>query len=127
MARRRKSEEQAKLDGTYNATRQKGRSTKLPPAKLSPPEWLDDAARKVFRQAVADLEAAGILAKADTNLVAHYAFLESLFQQEPLVFTAAMHTQLRLLRAEVGLTPQGRLKVDGNPQEEKDPAEAFFH
>lgn len=128
MARPRKSADQAKRDGTYNATRQKGHSPKLRPHRPICPEWLDGPAKRIFEESVGYLEKAQILSLADANLVAHYALLEARFQADPENFSAALHGQLRLLRAEVGMTPQGRLKIDGTEAEQdQDPAEEFFH
>lgn len=127
MPGRRKSEDQARKEGTYNATIHKGRSTKLEPATPVAPDWLEDHAAAIFNRSVLALESAGILSLADADLVCQYAVVESAFERNPGDFTAAMHGQLRLLRAEVGLTPQGRLKIDGSPQEKEDPAEEFFH
>ena len=82
----------------------------------------------IFEESVGYLEKAEILSLADSSLVAHYAILEAKFQEDPDGFSAALHGQLRLLRAEAGMTPQGRLKIDGVQGEEKeDPAEEFFH
>lgn len=127
MAKPRKSEAQARRDGTYNATKQKGRSTKLAAAKPVAPSWLSPAAKKIFNQTVGFLESARILSLADADLVAHYASLEERFRSDPENFPATLHGQLRLLRAEVGMTPQGRLKIDTNDAEEEDPAEEYFH
>lgn len=128
MPRPRKSEQQAKADGTYNSTEQKGRSSKLNPHRPVCPNWLAGESRRIFEESVEYLEKAQILSLADANLVAHYAQLEAKFQENPDGFSAALHGQLRLLRAEVGMTPQGRLKVDGPQGEQKeDPAEEFFH
>ena len=128
MARPRKSEAQTKREGTYNATRHKGRSANLSAHRPICPDWLTGRARVIFEESVGYLEKAEILSLADASLVAHYAILEAKFQKDPDEFSAALHGQLRLLRAEAGMTPQGRLKIDGTPSEkEDDPAEEFFH
>lgn len=127
MPKPRKSEAQARKDGTYNATKQKGRSTKLAPAKPVAPSWLKADAKKVFNETVNFLESANILSLADASLVAHYAVLEAKFRRDPESFSATLHGQLRLLRAEVGMTPQGRLKIDTDGPAAEDPAEQYFH
>lgn len=128
MARPRKSAAQAKRDGTYNATRQKNHSPKLRPHRPICPDWLTGTAKRIFEETVGYLDKAQILSLADANLVAHYAQLEARFQSAPDELSAALHGQLRLLRAEVGMTPQGRLKIDGTEgEQDKDPAEEFFH
>lgn len=127
MARPRKSEKQARKDGTYNSTKQKGRSTKLAACPPIAPDWLAEDAKVIFEETVSFLESAEILSLADASLVAHYAVLEAAFRRDPDGFVAAKHSQLRLLRAEVGMTPQGRLKIDSDGPKKDDPAEDYFH
>lgn len=127
MPARRKAKHQTQESGSYNASRHADRSLKLAPGTPEPPDWLEDHAAAIFRRSVGLMERAQILAPADADLVAHYACVQARFEADPASFNAAMLGQLRLLRAEVGLTPQGRLRIEGKPPDDADPAEEFFH
>ena len=89
-----------------------------PPADLSP------TAKAEFERVVA-LSKPGVLTPLDQTVIAQYAILAARLRAAPDDFRAAEHTQLRLLAAELGLTPASRAKTPQPEPKKENPWAAF--
>lgn len=112
----RKTPEQLKRDGTRRPDRHGHEADDVDFEGGMPhcPPSLTDEGRKVWNRVVKDLKAAGQLRKAYEAVIAAYASLYAEFLTDPSDFPATKYTQLRLLIAELGLSPVSRSRLSGN-------------
>lgn len=123
--------------------RQQAEAALRPPAdKLEPPDWLDDAAKDVFRAVVAAFEAAGlqVLTNADVNTLAIYADAVVRYAEatrivreqgpvvgnksHPAVLAAAKYAQIMHQAAgRLGLDPASRATLARSLAEQAEPDE----
>ena len=71
-----------------------------------PPAWLDDDARKIYREKAAQIQAAGYWDERFSDALTLLATLLVEHRQNPASLSAAKLTQARLLLSELALTPQ---------------------
>lgn len=113
MPAKRKPIAQHRAQGTYRADRHEGWSepedmSTLPPA---PPESLTEGARKEWMRITTLLGPSGRLTALDSVVLTQYCELAAQLADSPKDFNAPMHTALRLLASELGLTPTSRSKI----------------
>ena len=114
MARKRKSVEQHKRDGTYEPHRHDRRNPPLPDPvdELPPsPKWLSDGAKVVFEEAVELLMGVGLLTRLDTRIVARYSAMVDMIETDFTKATPAMHGQLRGLTNDIGMSAASRERL----------------
>ena len=108
MGRPRKADNLHRLQGTFNQTKHGDPTRDLPPGAPVAPDWMDDEMVQLFDEYVAALIPLGTLSTADATALAQVVILTLKLRRDPLEFTAADHTQLRMSMKEVGLTPLSR-------------------
>lgn len=126
MPARRKPVALHKLAGTYRKDRHG--KIRVPNIALKPPcapDTLSPGALKEWHRIVTVLGGADVLAETDRTILSQYCELYAQFSDDPKEFTASLHTQLRLIQAELGLTPASRenLPQARTPREESPFAE----
>ena len=84
------------------------------------PTWLDADAKKEWKRIVKALKPLRILTAADFMVMIQYVQLFSEFKREGSEFTAAKHTQLRMMYGELGLSPASRAKLNLATSDEED-------
>lgn len=122
MANARKPDNVHLLSGTHRKDRHGSPDEKLKVEIKTPdaPEWLSAMALVEWGRICKVLENSGLLSAADVAVLAMYCELWSEFQKDPVEFTGAKYTQLRLCLVELGLTPKARSQItigkqkDGN-------------
>ena len=141
-----------KLRGSWRAKTREG-EPQPPPGRPKCPQWLDDDAKKVWRQLVPQLDEMGVLTKVDANALARYcrlwsrwrqaeAFIDRhgevyplkdehgkvrYFQQFPQVSIAnKLAQQLTRLEQEFGMTPSARSQIDVEVRSGPDELEEFI-
>ena len=75
------------------------------------PSWLPQGAAEEWERVTGELGALNVLCDLDIASLAQYCILFDQMQSDPSEFTAAKHTQLRLITAELGLTPAARRRL----------------
>jgi len=108
----------------------------LPSIAPTPPEWLNDIARKEFCRVVEELKEANILTKVDTTMLAAYCQTYSQYfeltqklciqgyimengRENPLCkVMARILTQMTRLAQQFGLSPRGRSLIKPNAKGE---------
>ena len=121
MAQNRKPDNVLQLAGTYRADRHGAPDSKPEWSTDAPeaPGYLDEYAREEWAQVMQDAPD-GVLTKTDRVILAQYCMMVSRFAREGDDFTAADHTQLRLIQQELGFTPISRGKIGGAPKKQDD-------
>lgn len=124
MANARKPDNIHLLQGTYKPSLHGDPETKPKPKGEigNPPEWMPELAAEEWNRKKKILSDAGLLRLADEIIFAQYCLLVEDLQTELFKFTAAKHTQLRLLQMEMGMTPASRSKI---VLESDEPADEF--
>jgi phage terminase small subunit len=113
MAQHRKPDNVLKLEGTYRADRHGDPATKLDVETEAPlmPDFLKGAGKKEWDRVAGLLKNKNLLTGLDRSILAQYCALWHEFASDHLAFTAAAHTQLRMLEQELGFTPSSRGKI----------------
>jgi phage terminase small subunit len=75
------------------------------------PDWLPAGARREWDRVTGELAPLNVLCNLDVSSLAQYSVLYDQLRSDPAEFTAASHTQLRLLAAELGLSPASRHRL----------------
>lgn len=113
------------LNGTYRPGKH-GQEPEIERGAPDKPIWLSKSAELEWDRVVPILEPAGYLAKSDAMALATYCELAAEFAAAPSEFRAGKIAQLRLLMAELGLTPSGRAKMPaGKSEGNKNPFEGI--
>ena len=122
MANARKPDNLHLLQGTLQPCRHGDPDKKpKPKGKIGdPPEWMSDIAKTEWHRKKKILADAGLLFLADDMIFAQYCLLVEDLQKEQLNFTAAKHTQLRLVQMEMGMTPASRSKITIDTDDDED-------
>lgn len=129
MPQRRKPIDQHRAADTYRKDRHSNRPATpgdiptLPPA---PPPGMTTGAAAEWQRITALLGTRGRLTALDTTALRAYCELSGELAEDPRAFTAARHTALRLLAAELGLTPASRTKLPEAKQERPENPFAAF-
>jgi len=135
MANPRKPDNVHRLNGTYKPDRHGDPDTKPEWSEEAPemPDYLDDLGRAEWERVMRDTPA-GVLTKTDVTILTQYCLLvsrliawakfriecsEDIEMGKLLAFTAADHTQLRLIQQELGFTPSSRGKIGGAPKKQE--------
>ena len=121
MAQNRKPDNVHVLNGTYRADKHGETGTKPDWSTDAPemPDYLDEYAQREWVQTMEDAPS-GVLLKTDKIILAQYCIMVSDMIKSCEGgdrFTAADHTQLRLIQQELGFTPISRGKIGGKPKE----------
>lgn len=122
MANARKPDNVHLLEGTFQSCRHGDPSKKpKPKGKIEAcPDTLSGDERLYWDKAITALDGLGLLTNADEMILSQYAVLAAEFMAEKKGFTAAKHTQLRLLQIELGMTPLARSKITVSNDEDDD-------
>jgi len=123
MPQRKKPTSLHVLQGTYQKCRHEGNSDiEASVGQPEKPDWLTGQASKEWDKTIEVLSEAGYLAKTDSMALATYCELVAEFSANPPDFPAGKLGQLRLLMADLGMTPSARAKMpvqkdddEGNP------------
>lgn len=104
------SDDTKKAQGTFTPARSR-QPLGVPKGRPTAPAYLSAEAKAEWDYVIADLEKSGCLAKVDRTMLAMYAALTAEFASNPVDFTAAKITQLRLICGELGFSISARLKL----------------
>lgn len=120
-----KTPEQLKRDGTRRKDRHGVEANDVEFEEGTPhcPPELSGEARKIWNRTVNDLRAAGQLRKPYEAVIASYSVLYAAFLSAPEEFTAAHYAQLRMLIAELGLSPVSRGRLSGGKAKSDKPGD----
>lgn len=113
MANKRLPDNVHKMKGTLQPCRH-GKAEDKPNIVIKPPSapsMLSTGAKREWTRVCKVLAKANVLAETDRVTLAQYCELYAEFAEDPREFTAAKHTQLRLLNVELGFTPSARAKL----------------
>lgn len=94
------------------------------------PDWFPAEAMEEWQRVVPELAALGVLTRVDRAVLeAHcLAYAEMIITAKTGgMIKASLLGQLRILAAELGLTPSARARMTTPKGESDDPAEAFFN
>jgi len=112
MPQRKKPTSLHVVQGTYQPCRHDGNAdTETKVGEPEKPDWLSDEASREWDKTMAVLSQAGYMAQTDSVALATYCELVSEFAACPSDFPAGKLSQLRLLMADLGLTPSARTKM----------------
>lgn len=127
MARPPKPAQLHLIQGTARPDRHDASVASVPalPGDMQAPEWLSPGAVAVFYDVVTRLEPLRLLSAADRDAVAHYAAIMDQIQSAPHMATAAMHSQARNLRSDLGMTPVARTRTKSGEAPKQNPFEAL--
>jgi phage terminase small subunit len=77
----------------------------------TPPDWLPAGAVREWQRITQELAPLNVLCGLDLSQLCQYSVLYDQMAANPAEFSAAAHTQLRLVSAELGLSPASRHRL----------------
>lgn len=97
--------------GPWQKCRHEGKGVDVDPGNIEKPADLGPAAAKEWDRIVPKLERYNLISELDETALIQYCELTAEFKMQPVLFTAAKHTQLRMVMGDLGLTPMSRAKL----------------
>ena len=113
MANKRKPDNIHLLQGTFQKSRHGDPKKKINLPTKFPicPRWMDKLAKKEWARIKKVMEKSAVITFGDATVLTQYCMLVAELEIEHFEFTAAKHTQLRMVAVELGLTPAARGKI----------------